>query len=490
MGLSKSPLFRLPRGSRLQLRDQICEVVSAAIARGALAPDLALPSCRELAQQLRVSRNTVFAAYSRLVDEGLLEARDRSGYYVASAESRLIRPESESDEDDPVAPSPMPGLAMPPSRMVHVRHPEDWSHYPYPFIYNQTDPRFFPIDAWRECSRQALSRRTVADWTRDSIKGDSPHLLQQIRQRLLVYRGIAATNEEVMITLGAQNALSIIGLLMRNAEGSVAVEDPGFPDARNAFLVAGNRLSPVPVDTGGLVVEALPRNCKLVYVTPSHQFPTSVTMAHNRREALLAAASRHRFLILEDDYEAELDTVKKPEPSLRAIDTTGRVIYVGSMSKTLSPGLRLGFIVAHRDVISEARAVRHAMLRHAPTLMQETMAYFLRLGYYDIHLRRSVRRRRERWQRMDAAVRDYLPQFAVQSSGGTSFWLTGPEGFDSSDFCRRLLARGVIVDDGAVFYMHGDIRRSFRMSFALADAVQIDAGIRLIAEEAESLPPP
>ncbi|WP_137114177.1 PLP-dependent aminotransferase family protein [Mesorhizobium sp. GR13] len=488
MVLSSSLVFRLPRGSRLTLRDQVCEAVSAAIARGAIAPDAALPSCRELAEQLQVSRNTAFAAYSRLVDEGLLEARDRSGYYVANAEACLIRPESTSDEDDPVAPSPLPELAALPSRMSRVCHPEDWARYPYPFIYKQTDPRFFPIDAWRECSRQALSRKTIADWTRDSIEDDSPHLLQQIRQRLLAYRGITATNEEVMITVGAQNALSIIGLLMRDAEGVIAVEDPGFPDARNAFLTAGNRLVPAPIDAGGLVVEAIPRDCKLVYATPSHQFPTSVTMSHARRAALLAAASEQRFLILEDDYEAELDSMRKPEPSLRAIDTAGRVIYVGSMSKTLSPGLRLGYIVAHRDIIREARAIRRALLRHAPTLMQETMAYFLRLGHYDIHLRRTVSRKRDRWLRMDAAIREHLPQFKVQSSGGTSFWLTGDEGFDSTEFCHRLLRRGVIVDDGAVFHMQGELCRSFRMSFALVDPAQIDAGIRLIADEAMAPP--
>ncbi len=474
-------VFRLPRGSRLQLRDQVCEAISAAIASGALAPEVALPSCRVLADHLQVSRNTVFAAYGRLVDEGLLEARDRSGYYLAGAD-RVIRPDAPTLGD--AAPSPLPALTILPSALARVRHPADWASQPYPFIYNQTDPRHFPIEAWRDCARQALGRRTIADWTGESADGDSPHLLLQIRQRLLAYRGIAAGNDEVMVTLGAQNALAIIGLLLRGAEGSVAIEDPGYPDARNALLASGNRLLPVPVDGQGLVVEALPPACKLVYTTPSHQFPTSVTMPRARREALLEAAARDRFLILEDDYEAELDTQKRPEPSLRAMDDSGRVIYVGSMSKTLSPGLRLGFIVAHRDIVHEARAIRRAMLRHAPTLMQETMAHFLRLGFYDTHLRRMVRRKRDRWLRMDAAIRANLPQFAVQSGGGTSFWLTGPTGFDSTAFCQTLRQRGVLVDDGAVFHMAGDNRRSFRMSHALVDPAQIDAGVRLIGEEA------
>ena len=206
-------------------------------------------------------------------------------------------------------------------------------------------------------------------------------------------------------------------------------------------------------------------------------------MSGDRRAALLAAAERRNFMIVEDDYEAELHSGRRPEATLRALDETGRVIYVGSLSKTLAPGLRIGFVVAHRDVIHEARAVRRTMLRHTPTLVQETLAYFLQMGFYDAHLRKMMRHKRERWLCMEAAIAAHLPGFAVQSSGGTSFWLTGHDGFDSSDFARRLLSRGVIVDDGAPFYMNEGISRSFRMGFAMVGTRQIEAGMREIADE-------
>ncbi len=480
-----SPIFRLPRESRLSLRDQICEVISAALSRSALPPDAPLPSCRELADQLQVSRNTVHSAYARLVDLGLIFAKDRSGYYIARETGRshpghaggAARARGESQPFS--MPSPTP------SELARVRHPRDWSRYPYPFVYNQTDPALFPIDDWRECSRRALSRRTLDEWTSDSVEGDSAHLLKQLQQRLLAYRGIYASDDEIMVTLGAQNALSIVGLLMRRHAGAIAVEDPGYPDARNAFQIAGNELAGIAVDGEGLRVSQVPPGCKLVYVTPSHQFPTSVTMSLARRQELVRAAGKGSYLILEDDYEAELSSASSPFPPLRSIDRDNRVIYVGSFSKTLSPGLRLGFMVAHRDIIREARAIRGYLVRHAPTAIQETAALFLGLGFHDAHLRRVARRRRDGWNRMRDAIFRHLGAFrASYSNGGTSFWLSGPKGFDSSTFGEALLRKGVIIDPGRTFYLKNDVRNTFRLGFAYIEAARIEAGVRLIAKEA------
>lgn len=486
MPVVTSPVFRLPKGSRLKLRDQICELISGAIARGALPPDMALPSCRELADQLDVSRNTVFSAYAQLVDLGLLEAKDRSGYYAKTG------PAINGSERAKGTPVETGGKVLSfgrfaPSRLARVRHPADWSKYPFPFIYNQTDPKLFPIGAWRECSRQALNMATLTEWTGDYVEGDSPYLLQQLRQRLLIYRGIIAADEEVMITLGAQNALSIIGLLMSRQPGAIAVEDPGYPDARNAFLITGNQVQGVAVDEEGLRVADIPAHSKLVYTTPSHQFPTSVTMSIERRTELLQAAHRHGFLVLEDDYEAEMNSAGVTKPALRSLDREDRVIYVGSLSKTLSPGLRIGFIVANRDIIREARAIRTALLRHPPTVIQETTALFIGLGYYDRHLRNFVRRHDERWRKMKAAIEANLSAFGIRhSAGGTSFWLTGPPDFDASRFSESLMSKGVIIDKGETFFLAGDAKNSFRLGFAYVDDAQIEKGLKLIGREARA----
>src|SRR6056297_1621712 len=338
---STSPRFlKLPEHSHLSLRDQICEAVSAAITSRSLAPDRPLPSCRALATEFGVSRNTVFAAYNRLVDLELLVSRDRSGYFVAPQMAGLNTALNDEDGAEPGA-VPCP-VTFPPNNLMPVVNPLDWSAYPYPFIYNQIDPDLFPVDGWRECTRQALGRKQMPTWANDSVESDSPRLVQQLRQRLLNTRGIYADEDEILITLGSQNALYILGTIFARSGKHIALEDPGFFGARNAFRLAGSELIGVAIDADGIIPAAIPTGCQLVFTTPSHQFPTMVTMSQQRREALLQAAVDKDFLIIEDDYEAEMNYVVKSSPSMRSMDKTGRVIYVGSLSKTVSLGIRLG----------------------------------------------------------------------------------------------------------------------------------------------------
>jgi len=476
----------LPASSSLSLRDQICEVVSAAIMSEALAHDRPLPSCRELAEQLGVSRNTVFAAYNQLVDLEFLVSRDRSGYFVNPKMASPQRQTRDSAETSPHA-VPCP-VSFPPNDLMPVVNPLDWNAYPYPFIYNQIDPDLFPVDGWRECTRQALGRKTMPAWANDSVESDSPHLVQQLRQRLLNTRGIYAEDDEILITLGSQNALFILGTIFAKFHKPIALEDPGFFGARNAFRLAGSELIGVPIDGNGLIPSSIPTGCQLVFTTPSHQFPTMVTMSRSRREELLEAAVAKDFLIIEDDYEAEMNYVAKSSPSMRSMDPTGRVIYVGSLSKTVSPGIRLGFIVAHRDIIREARIARGVMMRHPPTIVQEIVALFFQLGHYDAHLRNIERRYQKRWHAMNNALSKHLGMLQrTASEGGTSFWLTGPEGFDASELAVRLRAKGVLVDRGQDYYLNCSDKRSFRLGFAYVPVSKLEAGVRIIADEVAGL---
>lgn len=481
-------LFKLPEASGLSLRDRICEVVSAAITSRALPHDRPLPSCRELAGQLDVSRNTVFAAYHRLIELGFLIARDRSGYFVNPDLRMSLSPEDGEDEPARRGHAPPAPIEFEPSTLIPIENPLDWVRYPYPFIYNQFDPDLFPVDAWRECSRQALSRRQMPVWVGDSVESDSPRLVQQLRQRVLSYRGIYADDEEILVTLGAQNALCIVSMVLASRKRPIAIEDPGFHGARNAFHIAGHELVGVPVDHEGLIPSAIPAGSQLVFTTPSHQFPTMVTMPLSRRRALLEAAVENDFLVLEDDYEAEINYFTRPSPSLRSLDASGRVVYVGSLSKTISPGIRLGFIVAHRNVIREARTIRGVMLRHPPTIVQETAARFIRLGYYDAHLRNVERRYRKRWHTMRDAIRRHLGMLDMTDTlGGSCFWLTGPAGFDATELAARLKSRGVLVDKGQTFYLNNDNRRSFRVGFAYVPVGKLEEGVRIIADEVTKL---
>lgn len=450
-----------------------------------LSPNRPLPSCRLLAEQLGVSRNTVFAAYQQLIDLELLVARDRSGYYVnPEAYEKAAAPAGHS-ADGPATPAP---VTFAPSELIPIDNPVDWTSYPYPFIYNQIDPNLFPVDGWRECSRLVLGRKQIPTLMGDSVESDSPNLIEQLRQRLLATRGIFANPDEILITLGAQNALSVLGMLFAQFDQPIAVEDPGFMGGFNAFRMAGNRLVSVPVDLEGLIPSAIPDGVKLVFTTPSHQFPTMVTMPLKRREELLAVAKQKDCLIIEDDYEAEMNYLAQSSPPMRAMDREQRVIYVGSFSKTLSPGIRLGFIVAHPDIIREARIVRGTMFRHPPTLLQETIAIFIRLGYYDAHLRNIERRYKKRWQAMRDAIATHLPMLEyTRNMGGTSFWLTGPPDFDGTLLRERLRERGVLIDRGENFFLEKDRRNCFRLGFAFVPISKLEEGIRIIAEEVREL---
>ncbi|MEL7466950.1 MAG: PLP-dependent aminotransferase family protein [Pseudomonadota bacterium] len=485
MSLTTPRFLKLPLNSNLSLRDQICEVVSAAITSESLAFDRPLPSCRELAEQLGVSRNTVFAAYNRLVDLDLIVSRDRSGYFVNPQMISLQETKRSGDKAGARIPCP---VRFGTNDLMPVVNPLDWHAYPYPFIYNQIDPDLFPVDGWRECTRQALGRKQMPTWASDSVESDSPQLVQQLRQRLLNTRGIYAEDNEILITLGSQNALFIIGTIFSRFGKPIALENPGFFGARNAFHMSGNELIGVPIDDEGLIPTAIPTGCQLVFTTPSHQFPTMVTMPRQRREELLAKAIEQDFLIVEDDYEAEMNYVAKASPSIMSMDDTGRVIYVGSLSKTLSPGIRMGFIVAHREIIREARVARGVMMRHPPTIVQEITALFFRLGHYDAHLRNIERRYQKRWHAMNDALTKHLGMLDhTQSEGGTSFWLTGPAGFDAAELALRLRSRGVLVDRGRDYYLNYDDNRSFRLGFAYVPMAKLEGGIEIIAQEVQAL---
>ena len=427
----------------------------------------------------------MFAAYNRLVDLDLLVSRDRSGYFVnPEMVDTQNATNGHGDTKDGV---PCP-VSFRPNNLMPVVNPLDWNAYPYPFIYNQIDPDLFPVDSWRECTRQALGRKQMPVWASDSVESDSPQLIRQLRQRLLNTRGIYAGDDEILITLGSQNALYILGTIFAQSGKPIALEDPGFFGARNAFQLSGNELIGVPIDKEGIIPSAIPLGCQMVFTTPSHQFPTMVTMSQRRREELLEASVHKDFLIIEDDYEAEMNYVAKASPSLYSMDRTRRVMYVGSLSKTVSPGIRLGFIVAHADIIREARVARGVMMRHPPTIVQEIVALFFQLGHYDAHLRNIERRFNKRWHAMNDALTKHLGMLQVsQSNGGTSFWLTGPDGFDATALAAKLKKRGVLVDRGQDYFLNDNDSRSFRLGFAYVPVSKLEAGVKVIAEEVNAL---
>ena len=479
-------LVHIRRNEHASLQTQIREALVSAILDGQLARDEPIPSTRRMAKSLGVSRNTVVLAYQGLLDDGYLMARERSGYYVAEkalATPVPVRPSSPA----PAAASGIDWknrLTKEPSTQPNVTKPLDWQSYAYPFIYGQVDHTLFPLAEWRDCARQALGKKWLGSWTNDTWAHDDPLLVEQIRRRILPRRGIMANDDEILVTLGAQNALYLLSNLLVSPGTRVAMEEPGYPDVRNIFHLHTPNVSLIPVDEKGITLTEELDAADVVFTTPSHQFPTTVTMPLDRRMELLKRAARHDFIIIEDDYEFETNYVNEPCPALKSLDDGKRVIYVGSLSKTLFPGLRLGFLVAHRDVVAEARALRRLMVRHAPNNNQRTAALFLSLGHHDTLIRRLHRTYRTRWEIMGEALNHYMPDASrVPSFGGTSFWVKGPKQLDSELLAVTASTKGILIEPGRIAY--GDAtapRNYFRLAFSSIDEKKIAPGVQLLAK--------
>ena len=360
----RDALFHIERDQSSTLQAQIRQVLISTVLSGQLPPGDPVPSTRAMAKRLKVSRNTVVLAYQGLVASGFLVSRERSGYYVHQDVTVQANPislqmtdggKSDVDWHDK--------LMVRPDEQRNITKPENWRQYPYPFIYGQSDESLFPIAEWRDCVRQAHGRKWLDAWTEDRYSQDDPMLVEQIRRRILPRRGIQAQTDEIIVTMGAQNALYLVARLLIAANTTVGVEMPGYPDMRNIVLLRTDHLIALPIDSQGVELSDDLPACDLIYTTPSHQFPTTVTMSIERRKDLLDRASRDDFLIIEDDYEFETNYLSEPCPALKSLDARGRVIYIGSLSKSLVPGLRVGFMVANRELIRKAiGAKRRAIL--------------------------------------------------------------------------------------------------------------------------------
>lgn len=452
----RDPLLYLSPTSTASLQAQIREMLVSAILDGHIPGGDALPSCRRLATQLGVARNTVVIAYQQLVDQGYLIAHERSGYYVNQdilvgrvTESRPIK------DIATAAPDWVRRLKLRPSLQRNIVKPRDWQKYPYPFIYGQFDAALFPIADWRECAREALSVTAIRDWARDRVDSDDPLLIEQLHTRVLPRRGVWATPEEILVTVGAQQALYLLANLLIDDDSTVGIEDPGYPDARNIFDIRTSRVVGLPVDELGLMIDPRLDGCDCIYVTPSHQFPTTVTMPLARRHELLRHAADCDFVIIEDDYENETNFVGDPTPALKSLNENDRVIYVGSLSKTLAPGLQLGYMVGPVPLIREARALRR--LSHAF---------------------------RDRWQAMGDALTRYLPDSArVPSFGGTSYWVKGPAGLDAKLLERKAREQGILIEAGDVHFLSDQPPLNyFRLGFSSIQVDRIDPGIGKLAD--------
>lgn len=484
-------LFHLSPEKALSLQQQLREQIARAILNGNMPLEKPLPSSRKLAKQLNIARNTVVLTYEHLLDDGYLLARERSGYYVNPAilSRKPAAPRVEPAPRTQDAPDWSRHFVLNPSAQRNKIKPRDWQNFPYPFIYGQFDPALFPTANWRECCRDAVSVPAIRDWASDRLDNDDPLLMEQIRTRLLPRRGVWARPEQILVTVGAQQALYILARLLLDKDRCLGIEDPGYMDVRNIALLNPSRVLPLPVDEHGLIIDDRLAACDCVYVTPSHQCPTTVTMPLERRYELLERAHRHDFLIIEDDYESETNYRSNPTPALKSLDRNERVIYTGSLSKTLAPGLRVGYLVGPEPLIREARALRRLMVRHPAANNQRSVALFLERGYHDALMMTLMQAYEERSQAMHAALDEFLPESSQQPAfGGSCYWVKGPSNLDARVLRQLAAERGVLIEPGDIhFHSENAPQNFFRLGYSSIPVERIRPGIEILAELIQGL---
>jgi GntR family transcriptional regulator/MocR family aminotransferase len=383
---------------------RVYRALRSAIADGRLQPGDRVPPSRSLATELGLSRNTVAAAYDRLTAEGFVVGRAGAGTFVTgSPHARTTR---RHQQRGPGVLTPRRGWSAEPQALSSAEPPPRFD-----FRVGIPDAALFPFDRWR---------RYVTDQARAGAgrpgsyaePAGHPELREQIARFLAAGRSVRADPEDVLVTSGAQQAVDLIARVLVAPGDVVAVEEPGYPPVRALLTSLGARVVGVPVDDEGLVVDALPAHAKLVYTTPSHQFPLGTPMSLPRRTALLAWAQRRGAAVIEDDYDSEFRFSDRPLEPLHVLDPAGRVLYVGTFSKMLLPSLRVGFVVAPPSLRSALRAAKQLSISHTPVATEAALARFMADGLLARHLRLASRV----YRRRHAEVVGYLEQSVAAAS--------------------------------------------------------------------------
>ncbi len=363
------------------LTGRIYRQLRQAILDGRLRAGERLPPTRELAAQLAISRNTVSAAYDRLAAEGFLDGRMGSGTFVRAAAVGRINGRN-APGGAGLAPRQVWRSIPPPRR-------EPPGPMPYDFSVGVPDLDLFPLDTWRRLVARELRSAAVSPYYGEPAGHEA--LRAAIARHAGVSRSVRASAGDVLVTRGAQQAFDLLGRVLIDPGSCVAVEEPGYPPARQLFQSLGARVACVPVDGEGIKVTAIPGGARLVYTTPSHQHPLGVTMSLQRRIALLDWAERHNAMIIEDDYDSEFRFSARPLEPLQSLDTSGRVAYVGTFAKTTLPMLRLGFLIAPASLHDALRTAKQLTDWYVETPTQAALARFIDDGLLARHVRKATR---------------------------------------------------------------------------------------------------
>lgn len=471
------------------LYQQVYKAIRQSILSGEFKPQTRLPSSRNLAQKLGVSRITIFNAYEQLYAEGYLEGKVGAGTFVAAElPNDLVRISRPGPKKDPVSiKKPAVERFSPYGRRLaiisaHLKNTDQTGNAAQPFASGLPAIDEFPFAIWGRIAAGIYSKPPVELFGYTDWQGYGP-LREAVAAHLSSFRGVNCQPEQVIITAGAQQALDLIIRIFLSEHDGVLIENPCFHNARGAFGAAGAKLIPVPVDGSGLNIDSVPlpdRPIKLIHVTPSHQYPLGVTMSLPRRFALLELAKKMNAWIIEDDYDSDFRYSGRPLASLQGLDPVGRVIYVGTFSKTIFPSLRLGCVVVPPELIKIFKLAHIFSKVHCPLIDQIILAKFISEGHFERHIRRMRKLYEGRQKYFRSQCEKYLNGLIKIEKADAGLHLVGwlPENISDKKVAERARAKNLTIAAVSDHYIGNTSRNGLIFGYTAFSEKQIEGGIK------------
>lgn len=469
-------LLRLQSQGQLPLHRQLYEALRLAMLQGHLSAGERLPSSRDLAQDLCLSRNTVVAAVNQLSIEGYLVGRIGSGTYVSDQVPRIhVRKQSNTATSS--ATLSERGRAL--SNLYCASQLEV-----QPFTPGLADFSAFPVALWQRLQNKHW-RMTYPDMLDYNNSGGYAPLRRAVADYLRVLRSVQLEPDQVIITSGTQQSLQLCAQMLADPGDTVWIEDPAYWGAVKAFMAAGLHLHPVAVDSQGMAPDFDAPSPKLIYLTPSHQYPSGTVMSLARRQQLLIAAHTHHAWILEDDYDSEFRFSGPPVSSLQGLDTEGRVLYLGTFSKVLYPGLKLGYLVVPKAMVTAVRQIHYDLNRPGQMPLQAALAEFIEMGHFASTLRRA---RADYAQRRQALLNALAPCLSTGSDisteelgacvhgtdQGLHLCLRLPTTMDDQQVAQRIAGHGLTVRPLSAYCLQRQDLRGLVIGYGYAPLAQIE----------------
>ncbi len=484
----------LDRQNTQPLYQQIETYLRQGILSGSLAPETRLPACRQLARDLGVNRITVENAYSGLEAEGLVFARVGSGTYVLPPTP--LPPVSKSSSEAPwplwqqdiQARNIVTKAGLPDEMLKAAGHA-----HPVSFANGISDSRQFPAEDFRKVLQTVMRRDGIDALEYGERSGYGP--LRAGIAHILASQGLQVRAENILITAGSQQAISLVVQVLLKPEDIILVENPTYNIAVDLFHRFGFRVVGIPVDGQGMQVEKLEKllqqhHPKLIYTIPNFHNPTATCLSGARRRQLIVLSDRYNVPILEDDFVGDLRYEGRAQPALKSLDTGGQVIYVSTFSKMLMPGIRVGFLAADGPVYDSLLGFKRLSDLATSTLIQRGLEAYVTVGRYQAYLRRSIQLFRRRRDAMLAAIERYLPGDVAYDppQGGLFLWLRLPEGMRADELLPLACAEGVSFAPGSHFFLDGRGGGEWmRLNFVSQPVEEIEAGMKRLGKAIQQM---